>query len=153
MNGADAMDETAEAGSGAAVSVRRWPNGPRCVPRARHHLRQEMEAWGLAPALVDTAELVVSELVTNAVRHARMPRGRLIETRLQRTGDGVRIEVHDANETRPEVHRAAEDEESGRSLALVEALTGARWGVSSREGVGKLVWAVVSPSGTRERRA
>ncbi|NUQ99487.1 MAG: ATP-binding protein [Streptomyces sp.] len=157
---ADATDEPPEIGSdpGSAsvelpvsvsvevpvsVSVRRWPNGPLCVPRARHHLRREMKAWGVAPPVVDAAELVVSELVTNAVRHASRPRGRLIETRFLRMGDGVRIEVHDANEVWPQAHKAAEDEESGRGLALVDALTDARWGVSRREGVGKLVWAVV----------
>jgi anti-sigma regulatory factor (Ser/Thr protein kinase) len=108
-----------------------------------------MEAWGLAD-LCDTAELVLSELVTNAVRHARRQRGRRIGTRYERVRGGVRIEVHDASDRWPELRKVDEDDESGRGLALVDALTGARWGVSEREGVGKLVWAVVTAEHTTE---
>jgi serine/threonine-protein kinase RsbW len=129
--------------SPGTVLVKRWEHNPRCVAHARHELRQELGTWGIGE-LTDTAELVLSELLTNALRHARIPRGRLIETRYERVGRGVRIEVHDANETWPAVQKPSVDEESGRGLALVDALTGARWGVSEREGVGKLIWAFVT---------
>jgi hypothetical protein len=66
-----------------------------------------------------------------------------VETRYERTEKGVRIEVHDASHRIPLTRRAAEEDESGRGLALVGVLTDQRWGVSSRDGVGKLVWAVV----------
>lgn len=90
----------------------------------------------------DAAELVLSELITNALTHARRPRGRLIETRFECLGDGVRIEVHDANDNKPERQKVSAEAESGRGLALVDALTDGHWGVGDREGVGKMVWAV-----------
>lgn len=125
------------------VVVRRWPHSARCVGVARRELRQELAAWGLN-RLAETAELVLSELFSNAVRHARSPRGRQIETRYEQTPGGVRIEVHDANGNWPELRKVTADKECGRGLRLVDALTGSRWGVSEREGVGKRVWAVVT---------
>jgi anti-sigma regulatory factor (Ser/Thr protein kinase) len=122
--------------------VTRWPLSGRSVGRARRELRGTLSAWGL-DHLAEPAELVLSELLTNAVRYARSPAGRQIETRFERTADGIRIEVHDANDRLPQMRRAADDDEGGRGLALVDVLTGRRWGVSSRQGVGKLVWALV----------
>jgi anti-sigma regulatory factor (Ser/Thr protein kinase) len=124
-----------------------WPHGPRSVGRARRLLVRHLDAWGL-PQLVDAAELVVSELVTNAVRHAGEPRGRLIGTRFERLECGVRIEVHDAGGHKPERQGVCADAESGRGLALVDALTGGQWGVAGRVGVGKMVWAVCADDGT-----
>jgi anti-sigma regulatory factor (Ser/Thr protein kinase) len=92
-------------------------------------------------ALEDAGVLVLSELLTNALQHARVP-GRQVATRFVRTEDGtVRIEVHDASPVRPEV-RSYEDlyASGGRGLGLVGALS-ERWGVSERAGVGKSVWA------------
>ncbi|MEU6850630.1 ATP-binding protein [Actinacidiphila alni] len=125
-----------------AEVTKTWPHGPRSVGKARHLLARTLEEWGL-PHLSDAAELVVSELVTNSVRHAAEPRGRLIYTRFQRVGDSVRIEVHDANDSKPERREVPSDEETGRGLYLVQAITGGQWGVSDRKGVGKQVWAVV----------
>jgi serine/threonine-protein kinase RsbW len=124
------------------VVVRRWGRRERCVAQVRHDLRQALEVWGLC-GLADAAELVVSELFTNSLRHARAPRDRLIETRYERTPGGVRIEVHDADATWPVLREPSADEESGRGLALVDALTLGRWGVSDREGIGKRLWAEV----------
>lgn len=120
----------------------RWPGDPAYVSAARRVLRRHLEQWGLTE-LTDTAELIVSELVTNAVRHAADPDQRLVETRYALLPDGsLRIEVHDAGDSRPELRRPLPDADSGRGLLLVDVLTGGRWGVSDREGVGKLVWAV-----------
>ncbi|WP_405592864.1 ATP-binding protein [Streptomyces sp. NBC_01190] len=130
--------------------MNRWARSPRCVSLARRELRQVLAEWDLT-GLTDAAELVVSELLTNAVRHVRAPQDRLVETRYERLAGGVRIEVHDADETRPVVREASMDAESGRGLALVDALTGGCWGVSGREGVGKLVWAVVADDGHEDR--
>lgn len=119
-----------------------WPPAPRSVGRARKFLAHHLAAWGL-PHLTDSAALVVSELVTNAVAHAHPPYGCLIATRLERLDCGLRIEVHDANDTKPERREAPPDSESGRGLALVHALTDGQWGVSDREGPGKIVWALL----------
>jgi signal transduction histidine kinase len=151
-------DSAVTAGARAAVAeepssvvVKSWPRTPRSVGRARHLLVSNLDAWGLAH-LMDIAELVLSELITNSVRHARQPRGRLIGTRFERLEHGVRIEVHDANDSKPERREASSDEESGRGLALVDSLTGGQWGVSDRVGVGKLVWAVCAEDGTEVPR-
>jgi anti-sigma regulatory factor (Ser/Thr protein kinase) len=104
-------------------------------------LAQHLGAWGLS-TVADSAELVVSELMTNAITHAHPPYGNLIATRFERLADGVRIEVHDAGDGKPEPRDAPAEEESGRGLGLVEALTGGTWGVSDRDGPGKVVWAV-----------
>ncbi|WP_328582068.1 ATP-binding protein [Streptomyces sp. NBC_00370] len=125
--------------------VKRWPRHPRSVHKARHLLRRHVDAWGMS-RLADSAELVLSELATNAVRHAHIP-GRLIETRYERLTNGVRIEVHDAGDTKPERREPSADDDSGRGLTLVDALTDGQWGVSARTGVGKLVWAVCTDAG------
>jgi anti-sigma regulatory factor (Ser/Thr protein kinase) len=123
---------------------------PESVGDARHHLRGVLERWDLNK-VADAAELVVSELVTNAVRHVWTP-GRMIETRYQPTPEGgLRVEVHDAGEEVPILRGAELGDETGRGLSLVEALTGGRWGVlarAPREGagaVGKFVWAHIGP--------
>ncbi|MEV0775582.1 ATP-binding protein [Streptomyces sp. NPDC050433] len=128
---------------GGAV-VLRWRRHPSCVGLARSELRKALAGWGLS-ALEDPAILVLSELVTNAVVHARVPAGREIETRFLPTGrpvpDGLRIEVHDASDRRPHVRTGYLDTCDGRGLVIVNTLADA-WGVSDRVGVGKLVWAL-----------
>ncbi|MFH8221438.1 ATP-binding protein [Streptomyces sp. NPDC018057] len=138
-------DTRRQNGSGQAPAgpvVMRWSRTARSVGSARRALRRELEGWGLEN-LGDAAELVLSELVTNAVRHARSPQGRLVETRYERVGHAVRIEVHDACGTRPVPCAASVEDEQGRGLSLVDVLTGGRWGVRARGGVGKAVWALI----------
>lgn len=122
-----------------------WPAHERSVHMARHQLADTLAEWKL-DHLADTAALVLSELMTNAVVHAKpFPPDRLVGSeigvRILRLEDGVRIEVHDAATVRPVPRDASVDAEHGRGLLLVDALTGGRWGVSGREGIGKLVWA------------
>ncbi|MGW6707953.1 ATP-binding protein [Streptomyces sp. NPDC054956] len=121
------------------------PRGPRAPSRARARLREQLAEWGVGPEPAETAELLLSELVTNAVRHARAPHGRDIGVRLARYGGVLRVEVTDAG---PAVtlapHAAAEWDEWGRGLAIVAALA-ARWGqCPRRNGIGKAVWAEVA---------
>jgi anti-sigma regulatory factor (Ser/Thr protein kinase) len=123
-----------------------WPPAPQSVGRARRFLAQHLDAWGL-PHLTDSATVIVSELVTNAVRHAHPPYGNLIATRFERLPSGVRIEVHDCSGSKPERREASAEEETGRGLALVDTLTGGQWGVSDRDGPGKAVWAHLSDTG------
>ncbi|WP_405442072.1 ATP-binding protein [Streptomyces niveus] len=128
--------------------VLRWRRHPISVGLARLELRKALTGWGLS-ALEDSATLVLSELVTNAVRHARVPSGREIETRFMPMGlpepDGLRIEVHDASALRPLVRTGDPGACDGRGLVIVDALADA-WGVSDRVGVGKLVWAAWRPA-------
>ncbi|QDY77292.1 ATP-binding protein [Streptomyces qinzhouensis] len=126
-----------------AIWTRRWARNSRNVAKARAELGAVLGEWGLQ-ALADPALVVLSELITNAVRHARTASGREIETRCRREADGVRIEVHDADEQRPR-HREP-GETGGYGLVLVEALS-VTWGVDDRDGVGKVVWALVVPRG------
>ncbi|MFG2996673.1 ATP-binding protein [Streptomyces sp. NPDC048340] len=118
------------------------PRGPRAPGRARALLRGQLAEWKTDGEPAETAELLLSELVTNAVRHARAPHGRDIGVRLARYDGLLRVEVADAGpavELAPEA--ATECDERGRGLAIVEALA-VRWGqCPRRHGIGKAVWA------------
>lgn len=127
-------------GEGDLVMLR-WKPGPRSVPLARLELRRTLDGWGLC-GIEDAASLVLSELLTNAVRHARVP-GRGIETRFLLLSRGLRIEVHDASEERPLMALPETDAGGGWGLPLVDTLS-EKWGISDRQGPGKLVWAVLA---------
>ena len=134
---------TGRENGGAGGAVRVWPATPLSVRRARHELEAALAAWGLG-ALGDAAGLVLSELMTNAVTHGKVP-GRGVGTVFVRQGGGLRIEVHDCGDGKPAVQPPAEDGVGGRGLALVDALTEQRWGVTPRTGPGKAVWAELMP--------
>ncbi|MFF1477652.1 ATP-binding protein [Streptomyces sp. NPDC058301] len=117
-----------------------FPRGPRSVSRARVLLAEQARAWKVPDEMAETAVLLLSELMTNAVRHARVPVGRDVVARCVLGGDIFRVEVIDANATLPCPRPAGPDDESGRGLALVEALSDA-WGANPRPyGIGKTVW-------------
>jgi anti-sigma regulatory factor (Ser/Thr protein kinase) len=130
----------------AVVSA--WPCLPASVPAVRHDVRGVLADWGVPAERVDAVELVVSELMANAVRHAGL-RTREVLVAVERDGHGgVRLEVTDAHgEAGPELRNADADAESGRGLSLVDAVTGGRWGFSRdpRTG-GKRVWARIPES-------
>lgn len=110
---------------------------PAQVSVVRAWARRTLVEWEL-PALADAAVLVVSELATNAVLHARTP----FRVTLSAGGSsGVRVEVFDDN-PRPPV-RAADNEgaTSGRGLQVIVGLASS-WGTSSDDS-GKTVWAEV----------
>ncbi|HET9381615.1 MAG TPA: ATP-binding protein [Streptomyces sp.] len=137
---------------GPSVAAYRWPARPESVGAARRALRRHLGQWGLS-TLADTAGLVLSELATNAQRHACKGDDRLIETRYELLPhDTLRMEVHDADEVRPQCKEPSSDSDSGRGLLLVDSLTGGNWGVSRRKGPGKLVWAHISDTTTETAR-
>ncbi len=109
---------------------------PAEVRRARHAVREQVARWGLAD-LADTAVLVVSELVTNLVRHAQAP-GWL---RVAYRAGGLRIEVFDPSPHAPQPCDADLDDEAGRGLAIVTELA-AGFGWEPRDG-GKVVYAAL----------
>ncbi|MEU7389393.1 ATP-binding protein [Streptomyces tanashiensis] len=125
--------------------VLRWGQAARSVPLARRELRRALARWEWG-AVEEAASLVLSELLTNAVRHGHVP-GREIETRFARVPGGVlRIEVHDASERRPLMSLPDDGADGGWGLPLVDTLA-AKWGVGDRRGPGKLVWAELSVDG------
>nr|WP_294008076.1 ATP-binding protein [Streptomyces sp.] len=108
--------------------------------RARELFREQAASWGLPQELTDTAELLLSELMTNAYRHAKVPAGREIWARCVVTDDRVRVTVTDASDTLPTPGTASVYAESGRGLALVAALAD-DWGAGRRgSGIGKELW-------------
>lgn len=115
---------------------------------ARNHLRAFLGQVPGGAALCGDAELVLTELVANAVVHARVPNGRRIAVRFEIVCGHLRIEVHDASSEKPAIRRSVSpDDSSGRGLRLVEALS-VEWGCTPRpEGIGKIVWSLVGPEG------
>ncbi|MFE6052173.1 ATP-binding protein [Kitasatospora sp. NPDC056446] len=120
------------------------------LPRSR---RSPGEARGRLSALLssvsdgerfrDSGLLVVSELVTNAIRHGTPP-GYLIYLSLDVTPARLRIEVHDVRRDVPLVLAASGlGDEAGRGLHLVKSVS-TRWGCCPREPLGKIVWCEVA---------
>ncbi|MBA2954814.1 SpoIIE family protein phosphatase [Nocardioides sp. MAH-18] len=105
--------------------------------QARRAVRLQLAAWGVPEELAEDLVLVTSELVTNAFVHARPP----IDLRIRRTHHEVVLEVHDRALLRPRRRRPDDDDEHGRGLNIVEALT-TDWGTRSSES-GKTVWCTV----------
>ncbi|MGV9252195.1 SpoIIE family protein phosphatase [Streptomyces sp. NPDC003697] len=100
--------------------------------RARRLVRRALARWGLEE-LTDSVELLVSEVVTNAVRYASRP----VTLRLLRT-DVLRCEVGDDVPQLPRLRQARATDEGGRGLYLVNRLA-RRWG-ATRLSTGKVVW-------------
>ncbi|MGW7067622.1 ATP-binding protein [Streptomyces sp. NPDC054855] len=118
----------------------RLPRTPRSVGRARSLLAEQARAWKVPDDVADAAVLLLSELMTNAVRHGRVPVGREVEARCVLGGGVLRVEVADASDALPCPRAAGPDDESGRGLALVELLAD-DWGARPRPyGIGKTVW-------------
>jgi anti-sigma regulatory factor (Ser/Thr protein kinase) len=116
---------------------------PGAVPEARHHTRRVLAGWDLG-TLGDPAELVVSELVTNAIRAGQAAGAhRQVQLRLASDGARVLIEVQDCSPQLPVPAGATTDDESRRGLCLVDALSAAwDWYPDPASG-GKVVWALV----------
>ena len=114
----------------AAVSAR---DARRFVNDALHRLGFEAHA--------DTAALLVSELVTNAVLHAHS----VLTVRVLRQSAALRVEVEDGSGLAPVQRQFSEDSATGRGLLLVEALA-ASWGTSPTA-AGKVVWFELAAEG------
>jgi len=105
---------------------------PGQVQGARRFVATSLESWGFDPGDV---MLMVSELATNAVLHARSP----FTVTLIRRGCRLRVEVFDDNSRLPTFALVPPDANSGRGLTLVQALAGA-WGVETHVDTGKTIW-------------
>ncbi|WP_438307157.1 SpoIIE family protein phosphatase (plasmid) [Streptomyces sp. HUAS TT11] len=104
------------------------------VSQARKHVSQTLAEWGLEDT-APTTELIASELVTNALRHACPP----VRLSLILHGTGLTCEVSDGSSVSPHLKRARTFDESGRGLFIVAQLT-RRWG-TRYNGHGKIIWA------------
>ncbi|MGW3522218.1 SpoIIE family protein phosphatase [Streptomyces olivaceus] len=116
-----------------AVAEWRLARDPAEVGRARAAVREQLHTWGL-PGPAASAELMVSELVTNAVRHSH---ARPVELRLVRA-DTLLCEVDDDDHELPALRSAGPEDETGRGLRVVSTLA-REWG-ASRTRAGKTVW-------------
>jgi len=112
---------------------------------ARRFVRSVLEGWGL-----DSGDLplLVSELATNAVLHARSD----FEVTVIKLPTRLRVEVFDQNTRLPSFAVAPPDAYSGRGLQLLQGLAGA-WGVESHPDSGKTIWFEVPLPGKAHRRA
>ncbi|MEV0495841.1 SpoIIE family protein phosphatase [Streptomyces atratus] len=116
--------------------VANWdiPSDPRAVSRVRTDVARRLETWGL-DRLAFTTELIVSELVTNAIRYGAQP----IRLRLLHDSNNLICEVADGSSTSPHLCRAAATDEGGRGLFLI-AQFARRWG-TRYTAHGKIIWA------------
>ncbi|WP_052681346.1 ATP-binding protein [Saccharothrix sp. ST-888] len=116
--------EAADRGAWSVTAT--FPPQPRNVGRARQLTCTALAAWGAAD-LVDSAQLVVSELVTNAVRYGRGA----ISITLALTDAALQISVADFGRELPQAREAGEEDSSGRGLAIVTMLC-EEWSVTTR---------------------
>ncbi|MYV39954.1 SpoIIE family protein phosphatase [Streptomyces sp. SID1328] len=118
-----------------AENTAQWeiPDDPAAVSLAREWTARQLARWDLEDLLFDTA-LIVSELVTNAIRYGRAP----AELRLI-CHDVLVCEVTDSSSTQPRLRRARTTDEGGRGLFLVAQLAG-RWGCRHGQNR-KTVWS------------
>ena len=124
-----------------SADIGRWlPRDPGSAAAARRFVGDVLAGWDLGGEQVTIAQLLVSELVTNAVIHTAGP----LEVRVHRQDDGIRVAVRDESGERPAaIASGTIDGTSGRGLVLVDKLS-ACWGVDDA-GMGKIVWFELVP--------
>jgi len=115
------------------------PRYPTSVGAARRFVRDVLMSRSVPEEVVDTVELLTSEIVTNAILHGRAEPKLVVEV-----GDGVvRVGVHDMSPELPVRRATRPDDVSGRGVLIVEELALA-WGVEPERGGGKRVWFEVA---------
>ena len=125
------MAEPAHLGQHAVLTL---SAGPEIVRAARHFVRECLAGWRMQPDLSSDAALLVSELVTNALRHGPPP----VYLDVSLSPDRVRISVADSSLAEPRPVVSGIWSESGRGLALLDAMATA-WGIDVQP-PGKWVW-------------
>jgi anti-sigma regulatory factor (Ser/Thr protein kinase) len=122
------------------VTVLELPPITESVPAARRFVSDMMRDNDTV-ADIDTARLLVTEIVTNAVLHALSPMILTVEV----SADVVRIEVRDGSELPPQLRDFSPIAATGRGLRLLESLA-LRWGVRPEPSGGKVVWCDIGAS-------
>ena len=152
-----ARPAASELDSGSGAAIHEWPlvsalpplaalpTAPAC---ARGHVRAVAREWDVPGELTGTAELLTSELVTNAVQasqrltaRADLPVSPVVRVWLLSDWVSIVINVWDGCEEMPVRHDAAPDEIGGRGLMIVSSLC-SEWGAYRKER-GKVIWAVL----------
>lgn len=127
------------------ISEQRWPADPASVPEARLHAVQTLT--DVIPDRLDELELMVSELVTNAIVHAQTA----FTVRIITSEHAVLVEVSDQTPGTVRAHSADPHEPHGRGLHIVQTLAD-RWGVrDTRSSTGKTVWFALNDGHRRNR--
>lgn len=122
------------------------PRHRKSVSEARRMLRKFLTGIANGELFSPAGELVLSELMTNAVVHARTSPGRKLWVRFEVRAGQLRVEVHDASRELPRPGAVTADAENGRGLLLVDQLS-QEWGCVPRTcGIGKVVFAVIGPA-------
>lgn len=142
----------------AALAPLRLPADPASVPAARHYVLAGLSDFralhqpalnhpsGIDDQVLDAAALVVSELVTNGILHARTD----LEVTLLVEAGVVRIEVADGTSTLPVPKARSEHSGTGRGLTMIDAVA-SEWGVRIVPEGGKTVWAELALEPARHR--
>jgi len=130
--------------AGDASDVLRLPHTAASVGTARRTIRRRLTALGVGRALLDDVEVVVSELLGNAVRHARPIAGGAVLVAWRVTHTGVLVKVTDGGSSRRVESRGSGVlAETGRGLRIVDGLA-ADWGVVDHLGGSRTVWALLA---------
>jgi anti-sigma regulatory factor (Ser/Thr protein kinase) len=116
-----------------------FPAQTRAPRSARHFVAQTLRDWGHGGLLLDDAQLLVTELATNAVVHARSPFSVVVRSE----GAGVRLSVRDGSPMTPVMRDHDPIATSGHGLRIVDALA-VNWDVEPKAD-GKTVWAELRP--------
>jgi anti-sigma regulatory factor (Ser/Thr protein kinase) len=122
---------------GVELGAVRLPSSPESAATARRFVRLIVTSWQVLH-VADSAELLVSELVSNAVLHANGRQGSTLRVQAVREHQRLRVEVHDSSRRLPSMRSSHLFDESGRGLVLVA-------GIADRHGAyptafGKSVW-------------
>lgn len=128
------------------------PPEPASAAAARAGLRAELRGRGLPDAVTDDAALVVTELLTNALRHARPLPSEKIDVDWEVDDYGVMVRITDGGgATYPELLDSGPDDLTGRGLAIVDSIA-SNWGVEV-DPDRVTVWAYLTAIRAVNRRA
>jgi anti-sigma regulatory factor (Ser/Thr protein kinase) len=133
----------------SSSSVVLLPHAPSSVVAARWHITTQLREAGIVSPVIGDATLVISELLTNAILHARPLPGAHVLVAWALRDRSLEVAVSDGGSTtRPRTAQPSLSSIGGRGLAIVEHLS-SRWGVLPND-FGLTVWAVLpAPAGAR----